>query len=78
MDWASEWRRRIDMAHAEIPVHAPLKVRMQAIDAHAPSGMRGFSPYRSWLAARRAYLVRYGYTPRNSPPATDLERLMGM
>jgi hypothetical protein len=74
--WADAARETIQTVHAALPDTATLAERRKAIDAAYPFGMRQYSPYKSWLKARREYLVRFGYVPRNSPPESPLERMM--
>ena len=74
--WADEARRVIGRVHAGLAEDATLAERRKAIDAAYPFGSRDNAPYKTWLRARRAYLVRYGYKPRNAAPESPMERMM--
>jgi hypothetical protein len=74
--WADTARYVIDRVHQALPEGATLAERKSAVDAAYPFGPRAYSPYKTWLKARREYLCRYGYQPRNAPPESPLERMM--
>ncbi len=74
--WSDRACEVIAQVHAGLPESATLAERKAAIDAAYPFGMRAYSPYKTWLSARRQYLIRYGYKPRNTPPESPLERMM--
>lgn len=65
--WFMSARRTIESVHAGIPSDATLEERTKLIDDAYPFGERANFPYKAWLRARRGYLVRYGYVPRNAP-----------
>lgn len=72
--WGDQARARIAKVHAELPADASLQDRMAAIDAAYPFGMRKYSPYKTWLKERRAYLIRYGCSIRgHSRPSLPFE-----
>lgn len=70
--FADDWAMRIQVVHQKLPQGATLAERIKAVDAAAPCDMRGFSPYKSWLRARRRYLVPYGYKPRTKADPSTL------
>ncbi len=77
----ADWRTRADAAimraHVAIPHDATLELRTRMIDEAYPFGTREHWPYKAWLAARKAYLSRYGYRGRGSTAAlSSLEQMM--
>lgn len=65
----STWREQaaliIDEATGDLPADAPLAVRIAVVDAACPFAWRRMSwPQKAWQAARRDYLIRFGYRPR--------------
>lgn len=75
--WSDTARRVIAEVHASLPEGATLADRTAAVDAAYPFGERAYSPYKTWLKARREYLCRYGYVPRGKPLVeSPLERMM--
>ena len=63
--WREEAAQIIADAARGLPPNASLSDRMAVIDAACPSSWRMMSwPQKAWQAARRDYLVRYGYRPR--------------
>lgn len=75
--WAERARTRIAEVHRTLPEDAPLADRIKAVDAAYPFGERAYSPYKTWLRARREYLVRYGYQPKGAPVTeSPMERMM--
>lgn len=75
--WADEAKRVIQEVHRGLPENATLAARQAAVDAAYPFGMRAYSPYKTWLRARREYLCRYGYQPKGKPLIeSPLERMM--
>ncbi len=74
--WSDQARATIQAVHERLPDSATLAERTAALDAAYPFGMRAYSPYKTWLKARREYLCRYGYQARNAPPESPLERMM--
>lgn len=65
--WSDTARRVIREVHDSLPADATLEQRMKAIDEAYPFGPRQYSPYKTWLKARRDYLCRYGYQPKGKP-----------
>jgi hypothetical protein len=75
--WADRARQVIADVHRTLPEGASLAERKVAVDAAYPFGERAYSPYKTWLRARREYLCRYGYQPKGKPLVeSPLERLM--
>lgn len=65
MTWKQEAAEIIRQATADLPQDASLKDRIATINAACPYSWRMVSwPQKAWQAARRDYLVRYGYKPR--------------
>ena len=63
--WREEAAQIIAEATADLPSDTALASRMAAVDAACPSSWRMMSwPQKAWQAARRDYLVRFGYRPR--------------
>ena len=63
------WRQEaaLIIAHAtrDLPADAPLHERKRVVEAARPTGWMCASwPKKAWQAARRDYLVRFGYQPR--------------
>lgn len=68
--WKEEAAAIIDKATRHLPNDAPLAERKRVINDACPSGWRSTSwPQKAWQAARRDYLVRYGYVPRTKKQA---------
>lgn len=75
--WADQAKRVIREVHMSLPETATLAERMKAVDAAYPFGERAYSPYKTWLKARREYLCRYGYQPKNKALIeSPLERMI--
>lgn len=75
--WSGEAWRVIQEVHQNMPEGATLADRQAAVDAAYPFGERAYSPYKTWLRARREYLCRYGYKPKGKPLVeSPLERMM--
>lgn len=75
--WADAARAAIARVHNALPKGASLAERTAAVDAAYPFGERAYSPYKTWLRARREYLCRYGYRPKGKPLAeSPMERMM--
>jgi hypothetical protein len=75
--WADSARRKIQEVHQRLPENATLAERQAAVDAAYPFGQRAYSPYKTWLRARREYLCRYGYQPKGKPLVeSPLERMI--
>ena len=65
MTWREEAAAIIADAVKGLPDDTPLSERKRVVDAACPSWRRMMSwPQKAWQAARRDYLVRYGYRPR--------------
>ncbi len=67
MTWREDWARDIHEATKALPPDTPLKERMKVVDAvkHQSPGAYSTSwGKKSWAAARRDYLVRFGYVPK--------------
>jgi len=76
-DWAGAARAAIAEAHQALPERASLAERKAAVNAAYPFGQRAYSPYKTWLKARREYLCRYGYQPKGEPLVeSPMERMM--
>jgi len=70
MTWREEAAAIIADATRALPDDTPLRDRMKAVDAARPDGWMHMSwPQKAWQAARRDYLVRYGYKPRTKAQA---------
>ncbi|QEW26693.1 hypothetical protein [Roseovarius indicus] len=64
MTWREEAAKIIADATRDLPEDTPLKERMKVVDAARPHWGGCSWPRKAWQAARRDYLVRYGYQPR--------------
>lgn len=64
MTWREEAAAIIAEVTRDLPVHTPLKERMKVVDAARPHWGGCSWPRKAWQAARRDYLVRFGYQPR--------------
>jgi hypothetical protein len=62
----SHWADTAYEVHQGLPAAATLEERTKAVDDAYPFGERAYSPYKTWLKARREYLCRYGYQPKAS------------
>lgn len=70
MTWKAEAASIIAGAVKDLPADATLAQRQRVVDAARPSGWMYMSwPQKAWQAARRNYLVRYGYKPRTKAQA---------
>lgn len=73
------WRQRaasiIAEATRDLPDDTPLPHRIKIVDAARPHWGGCSWPRKAWQAARRDYLVRYGYRPRTKAQA-ERERAM--
>lgn len=76
--WAESARATIAAVHFRLADDCPLAERIKAVDDAYPFGKRAYWPYKAWLKARKAYLIRYGYRPRgykdDAPLFPDLPR----
>jgi hypothetical protein len=71
MTWKDDAAEIIRKATSDIPDDALLSDRIKAINSACPSWWRQMSwPQKAWQAARRDYLVRYGYKPRTKKQKT--------
>ena len=64
MTWREGWAAEIQKVHETLPEDATLEDRIRAIKHLAPSKWDPSWAKKSWQAARRDYLVRYGYVPK--------------
>ncbi len=62
--WHVTAEATIAAVHDSLPADASLAERTKAVDAAYPFGERAHFPYKEWLAARRRYLVKFGYVPQ--------------
>lgn len=67
--WADHARATIDRVHRSLPADVSFKDRKAAVDAAYPFGQRAYSPYKTWLRARKAYLA--AYDPKTPAPLFD-------
>lgn len=75
--WADEARRTIAEVHRALPDTANLADRKAAVDAAYPFGERAYSPYKTWLKARREYLCKFGHVPKGRPlEESPMERML--
>jgi hypothetical protein len=70
--WDDSANAAIARVHAQLAAEVPLEERTRAIDAAYPFGPRTHFPYKAWLKARRSYLVKFGYRPRQAKNPLDL------
>jgi hypothetical protein len=69
MTWRDEAAEIIREGTKHLPDDMPLKERKAVVADLCPSWWRQMSwPQKAWQAARREYLVRYGYKPRTKHP----------
>lgn len=66
--WAEHARAAINRVNDRLPDGVTLAERIKAVDAAYPFGERSCWPYKARLKARRAYLVRHGWAPKNQKP----------
>ncbi|MGA0617546.1 hypothetical protein [Paracoccus sp. KR1-242] len=65
MTWREEAARIIHIATRDLPPDLPLAKRKRIVDAARPPDWDGTSwPRKAWQAARRNYLVKFGYVPK--------------
>lgn len=66
MTWRAGFAETIRKATKDLPADFPLTDRIKVVDAARPQ--QGFMsaswPQKAWQAARRDYLVPFGYEPR--------------
>jgi len=67
MTWREDWALDIYEATKDLPDDAPLAERIKIVD-QVRDGCSAYSSTswgkKSWQAARRDYLVRFGYVPK--------------
>lgn len=61
--WKDGYARDIQKATADLPRDTSLQDRINIVD-RVGAGVRGSWPRKAWQAARREYLVKFGYVPR--------------
>ncbi|MCP4990556.1 MAG: hypothetical protein GY928_32305, partial [Colwellia sp.] len=60
--WKDQFLDYIEKLHDQMPEDATLEYRIAFLRKNIPSGAKIYSHGRkSWQAARRTYLARYGY-----------------
>lgn len=65
MTWRQDAAVIIAQATRDLPADATLQDRKRAVDAAFPGCWHGTSwPRKAWQAARRDYLVPFGYQPK--------------
>lgn len=77
MTWRERWAAKIAKIDAELPDHATLEERKNAIKHLTPSKYDPSWAKKSWQAARRDYLMRFGYVPRTKKQK-EKERLTAL
>jgi len=76
-NWSDIARATIAEVHRSLPDGSSLPERQAAIDAAYPFGERAYSPYKTWLKARREYLCKFGYVSKGkTSPESPMERMM--
>lgn len=78
MSWRDEYLAIIRRATDDLTTDLPLAERIKAVDAARPDNVsRTSHGRRSWQAARREYLVPFGYVPRGKKIIeSPMERMM--
>lgn len=69
MTWREEAAAIIADAVRDLSADAPLCERKRLVDAARPHWGGCSWPRKAWQAARRDYLVKYGYLPRTKARA---------
>lgn len=67
MTWREEWAADIHLATKDLPSDLPLAERIKVVDQVKEQSSGAYSTSwgkKSWQAARRDYLVRFGYVPK--------------
>ena len=64
MTWRQDAAAIIAHAVRDLPEDAPLHERQRVVDEARPHWGGCSWPRKAWQAARRDYLIRYGYRPR--------------
>lgn len=77
MTWREEAAEIIARAARDIPDDAPLNERKRVVDAARPHWGGCSWPRKAWQAARRDYLVRFGYEPKTKARATQKAQAIG-
>tara|TARA_R110001606_G_scaffold384882_1_gene548016 strand:- start:6089 stop:6343 length:255 start_codon:yes stop_codon:yes gene_type:complete len=67
--WRGQAAEIIAHAVRDLPDAAPLHERKRVVDAARPHWGGCSWPRKAWQAARRDYLVKYGYRPRTKARA---------
>lgn len=75
MTWREDAMQIIHEGTKDLPDDMPLKERSAVVRDLFPHWWRGMSwPQKAWQAARRDYLVRFGYVPKTKskvPPEQE-------
>lgn len=69
MTWKAQAASIIAEVTRDLPADMPLKERKRIVDAARPYWGGCSWPRKAWQAARRDYLVRYGYEPKTKAAA---------
>ena len=68
MTWREQAEKIIYDGTRDLPDDMPLKERIRVVKSLCPWWWRQMSwPQKAWQAARRDYLIKYGYQPRTKP-----------
>ena len=74
--WKERYSIYIDKLHEQMPPDATLQDRIKYLRKNIPSDATTYSHGRkSWQAARRSYLARFGYLKKGLGE-TPMERMM--
>lgn len=78
MTWREMWAEKIYEVHKTLPDDATLEDRIAAIKHLTPSQYDPSWAKKSWQAARRDYLKKYGYVSNHGKkvPESPMERMM--
>lgn len=77
MTWLERWAIRIHEAVKDLPDNATLKERTKAVDDARPCFGGTSWPKKAWQAARRDYLMRYGYEPKTKKQKDRQKAVVG-
>ena len=69
MTWRQQAAEVIYQATKHLPDDIPLSERQKVVDDARPGWVYMSWPRKAWQAARRDYLMRYGYKPRTKAQA---------
>ncbi|MCA0944064.1 hypothetical protein LCM08_03990 [Salipiger pacificus] len=69
MTWREDAAEIIAEATRDLPKNMPLAERTKIVDAARPFWGGCSWPRKAWQAARRDYLVKFGYRPRTKAQA---------